>query len=598
MPNKNSKSLGILIVLLSALLFLFSEHVFGAATPSLPSSSDDADIFPFAQDSTSPPSAPSQDPASTTPQIPSLPAVGDQYTEKLYDITDQGVRDPNGNLLPSLPSNPSAPSTPGLPGSTESAETYEEYQASIISNWGGQRAYTQKRLDDLKSSLVDENTKFDAASKKVRHLQKVLDPIQQQMDTLNGEIDLLNQQINESKDKIRTVEFQIADKQISLRDLMTDLQKSEIELNVQKGVVLDYILLVYQEDDRFRSAIGHDSSTLKLLLADNSVSENLLGEEYTTVLEKTGRDVFYGLYQKKLELQDKQKKIQSEQLALDTLNVNLNQERQIMEDNLQAKKDLMVDTQGQEEQYQQLLEQSIQQQLDSAITIQNMKDNIGTIEEKLKSLDDSLDQAKQMASPSVAAPTTGNPALITESTASGSSTTPTSSQPSQEAKADTPVRLHVFSWPVPPDKGISAYFHDPTYPKKWGIHQAIDIRAPQFTEIHAPANGYVFQTKDNGMGYSYIILAHKNKFITVYGHVTQILVKAGTVVKEGDVIGLSGATPGTKGAGYQTTGPHLHFEVWHDGVQVDPLDYLPVEQLPLEFIPDKYLKQLSPVVAQ
>ena len=150
-------------------------------------------------------------------------------------------------------------------------------------------------------------------------------------------------------------------------------------------------------------------------------------------------------------------------------------------------------------------------------------------------------------------------------------------------------KVQAFIWPVPP-VAITAYFHDPSYPKKWGVHNAVDIRAKQYTEIHAPANGYVFQTKDNGMGYSYIILAHKNKLVTVYGHVSEILVKPGTVVKQGDVIGLSGGMPGTKGAGWQTTGSHLHFEVWHDGEQVDPLDYLPVMELPIEYIPDKYLK--------
>ena len=145
-----------------------------------------------------------------------------------------------------------------------------------------------------------------------------------------------------------------------------------------------------------------------------------------------------------------------------------------------------------------------------------------------------------------------------------------------------------MSWPIPP-VAVTAYFEDPTYPSRWGVHKAADLRAKQFTEIVSPANAYVFQTKDNGMGYSYIILAHKNKLITVYGHVSEILVKAGTVVKEGEVIGLSGGTPGTKGAGWQTTGPHLHFEVWHKGEQVDPLNYLPIFELPIEYIPNRFL---------
>ena len=221
-----------------------------------------------------------------------------------------------------------------------------------------------------------------------------------------------------------------------------------------------------------------------------------------------------------------------------------------------------------------------------------MKDNVTFIEDKLKTLDESLAKAQELTDAQAKieglkdAETTVNEI---DQDANGEVV------PTEEPSAEAPARRAFFLWPVSPDRGITAYFHDDTYPKKWGIHQAIDIRAKQFTEIHAPANAYVFQTKDNGKGYSYIILAHKNKFITVYGHVTEFRVKAGDVVKEGDVIGLSGGTPGTKGAGWQTTGPHLHFEVWHNGAQVDPLEFLPLDQLPLEYIPDQYLKQLAPI---
>jgi murein DD-endopeptidase MepM/ murein hydrolase activator NlpD len=66
-------------------------------------------------------------------------------------------------------------------------------------------------------------------------------------------------------------------------------------------------------------------------------------------------------------------------------------------------------------------------------------------------------------------------------------------------------------------------------------------------------------------------------------------VEEGQLVQPGDVIGLSGGAPGTRGAGWMTTGAHLHFEVLENGEHVDPLDHLPIDELPIEYIPDKHL---------
>jgi murein DD-endopeptidase MepM/ murein hydrolase activator NlpD len=64
-----------------------------------------------------------------------------------------------------------------------------------------------------------------------------------------------------------------------------------------------------------------------------------------------------------------------------------------------------------------------------------------------------------------------------------------------------------------------------------------------------------------------IVIDHGWGVYTAYDHLSESFVQVGDNVQPGQLIGLGGATG-------RTTGPHLHWEVWVGGVQVNPVDWL------------------------
>ena len=99
------------------------------------------------------------------------------------------------------------------------------------------------------------------------------------------------------------------------------------------------------------------------------------------------------------------------------------------------------------------------------------------------------------------------------------------------------------------------------------FHKGVDVAARAGTPIYAPANGIVvFSGRKQGYG-KYIAVAHGNGLITKYGHNAENYVEVGQSVKRGEKI----ATVGSTG---NSTGPHLHYEVWKDGKAINPQKYL------------------------
>ncbi len=98
-------------------------------------------------------------------------------------------------------------------------------------------------------------------------------------------------------------------------------------------------------------------------------------------------------------------------------------------------------------------------------------------------------------------------------------------------------------------------------------HLGIDIAASRGSLVHAAADGVViFSNWVEELG-NLIILYHFNGFFTYYGHNQILLKKENSFVKKGETIALVGSSG-------RSTAPHLHFEVWKEGIPVDPKEFL------------------------
>ncbi len=103
--------------------------------------------------------------------------------------------------------------------------------------------------------------------------------------------------------------------------------------------------------------------------------------------------------------------------------------------------------------------------------------------------------------------------------------------------------------------------------KIWRMHDGVDLTAPRGTKIHAAGDGIVFRASNSHGGYGNVVkINHGFGYITVYAHMSKILVRPGQHVKRGDVIGLVGSTG-------LSEAPHLHYEVRINGRPVNPINF-------------------------
>lgn len=382
-------------------------------------------------------------------------------------------------------------------------------------------AQEPQNLDELNKSIEDKKAGIEKIKEKIEIYEKNIQLAQEKTATLKNQLSILNDQIYKNDLKIKVTKGQLEETNLEIEKTNRQIAATTEQINKNHARLSEFIRII----DKYGQ-----KDFVEILAANDSFSSFFGQLNYLDDIQAQVRQSLIDYKEKKSELDQNILTLRNKKDELDSLQNKLFQQEEMLAESNLAKSNLLTQTKSSEKKFQNTIAELKAEQDRVNSDIMDLEATIRRKLQEMNKKEDGFDI-------------------------------------NQDAQ---------LSWPVSPSRGITSYFHDPDYPfRNVFEHPAIDIRAYQGIDIKAAESGYVAKAKDNGYGYSYIMIIHGNGISTVYGHASRIDAEQDSYVIKGQVIGAVGGTPGTRGAGSMTTGPHLHFEVRKDGIPVNPLEYLP-----------------------
>lgn len=374
-------------------------------------------------------------------------------------------------------------------------------------------------VDALNAKIKASNDKIQQLQDSINRYNKSIADTHLQANSLKNQLSILDDHISEVEDEVALTKERLQTTQLELSILDFTIQDKTKELEKEKSIVASLVRKIHSDDQK---------NTLEIMLTNASFADFYSQlkdlEDIYTDLGRAART----LDQSRVQVVKKHEEVDARRKEYQKYQAQLENNKQDLTEQVNARERLLAETKSSESQYKTLLG-SLKSQY------QATENEVRGYEEQVRK---KLEEQKKLK--------------------------------------ETPASSVSFTWPVP-SRYITAQFHDPNYPFKSVFqHNAIDIRASQGSPVRAAASGYIGRARrcTTASCYAYVLIVHTGNLSTVYGHLSQILVNDDQFVNQGDIIGYSGATPGTVGAGPFVTGPHLHFEVRLNGIPVNPLGYL------------------------
>ena len=373
----------------------------------------------------------------------------------------------------------------------------------------------QNKLDKLSQSIVQHKKELSNAKKKEQAAKALESELKEKVTVVQSQISVLKGQIAEVQNSIGLKEQEIAVKE-------QQITQKEAEIADQWGDFKQHMAAMQELRDGGSVAMLSAVNDLYELLTFNEVMQDISIKD-TEILDNM-KNAKEALESDKLTLESQRSELQSKKADLDAQNSQMRAKQNELNSSVAAAQMSAAEAQ--------------QAQKDAQAAIESDEMNYEAVKKQIQ---------KMIAAAAASKPTLSFTGFICP------------------LKSYSRISSE-YGWRKNPVTGVNK------------LHAGTDFAAPGGTPIYAAASGYVQVAGWSTGGYgNYVIIYHGkmsdgNTYTTLYAHMRSVATSAGKYVKQGELIGYVGTTG-------NSTGNHLHLEVWKGGSKanaVNPRSCIPI----------------------
>ena len=381
----------------------------------------------------------------------------------------------------------------------------------------------QNKLNKLSQSIKLHEQELNDAKKKEAAAKALEGELKERVSVIQDQISVLSGQIASVQNSIGQKEQEISAKETELAEKETEIEEKELEIQDQWSDFKKHMAAMQELRDGGSVAMLSAVNDLYELLTFNEVMQDISIKD-TEILDNM-KNAKEALESDKLTLESQRSELQSKKADLDAQNSQMRAKQNELNSSVAAAQMSAAEAQ--------------QAQKDAQAAIESDEMNYEAVKKQIQ---------KMIAAAAASKPTLSFTGFICP------------------LKSYSRISSE-YGWRKNPVTGVNK------------LHAGTDFAAPGGTPIYAAASGYVQVAGWSSGGYgNYVIIYHGkmsdgNQYSTLYGHMRSVATSAGKYVQQGEIIGYVGSTG-------NSTGNHLHLEVWKGGSKanaVNPRGYIPMK---------------------